>query len=243
MRSTKKAQSSACKVTRSDGKKTGGGGGGEKKVTVEEAEGSSVEQLLQQQEVSDQSITTVDEVVVKGPVVPQPSGGAGCPPFRFQLQPGGETGGGQLEQQQQVPPLQIYSPGSPPLPLAGPLHLVYLQPTPHGINVIPFQAVGCPTFTPSSPLGFPAHPNHPVVVQSPQLPATFPMAGQPQYQHHEIPPDFHQAFHHRSHPPPQGFYPGAGQNSTQPPDKKLFRPWEDQETKDVQAGLSNLKIT
>ena len=117
MRSTKKAQSSACKVTRSDGKKTGGGGGGEKKVSVEEAEGSSVEQLLQQQEVSDQSITTVDEVVVKGPVVPQPSGGAGCPPFRFQLQPGGETGGGQLEQQQQVPPLQIYSPGSPPLPL------------------------------------------------------------------------------------------------------------------------------
>ena len=197
MRSTKKNQSYASKVTRSDGLKTGG----EKKIPVEEVEagGVSVEQLMQQQEgpEMESSITTVDEVV-KGPVVPQPGGpgGSGCPPFRFQqpvepqvlMYPGGQPGGqnvpgqfSQQQQQQQPPPLQIYSPGSPPLPLAGPLHLVYLQPSPHGINVIPFQAVGCPTFTPNSPLGFPAHPNHPVVVQSPQFPPSFP---HPQYQHH-----------------------------------------------------------
>lgn len=65
-------------------------------------------------------------------------------------------------------PPHVYSQGSPPLPLAGPLHLVYLQPTPHGVNIIPFQAAGFPTFSPVSPLGFPAHPHHPVVVQSPQ---------------------------------------------------------------------------
>ena len=65
-------------------------------------------------------------------------------------------------------PPQVYGQGSPPLPLTGPLHLVYLQPTPHGVNIIPFQAAGFPTFSPVSPLGFPAHPHHPVVVQSPQ---------------------------------------------------------------------------
>ena len=87
----------------------------------------------------------------------------------------------------------MYSPGSPPLPLTGPLQLVYLQPTAHGaVNIIPFQvgsgmlidckfylqrrkifellfqATGHPTFSPGSPLGFPAHPHHPVVVQTPQ---------------------------------------------------------------------------
>ena len=183
MRAAKQTQSYASKVTRSEGKKTGA------EKPLEEVEGVSVEQLMQQQEGSEMesSITTVDEVV-KAPVVPQPTGlpgGGGCPPFRFHqpgqpgeapvlMYPGGGQGG------PPGPPLHIYSPGSPPLPLAGPLHLVYLQPSPHGINVIPFQAVGCPTFTPHSPLGFPAHPNHPVVVQSPQLPPTFPH----QYQHH-----------------------------------------------------------
>lgn len=265
MRSSKKPQSYASKLTRSDGKKTGG----EKKVPVDEveADGVSVEQLMQQQEgpEMESSITTVDEVV-KGPVVPQPGvpGGSGCPPFRFQqpaeaqpqvlMYPGGQTGGQtvveqfsqqqQQQQPQQPPPLHIYSPGSPPLPLAGPLHLVYLQPSPHGINVIPFQAVGCPTFTPNSPLGFPAHPNHPVVVQSPQMPPTFPHH---QYQHHELPPGYHpanQAFLNQSQPPPQGFYPGPGPGpvSPRPVEKKIFRPWEDAETNDVQAGLSNLKI-
>merc|ERR1719219_218496 len=219
------------------------------------------------------SITTVDEVV-KAPVVPQPTGppvGGGCPPFRFHqpgeppvlMYPGGQTGPGQFshhqqqQHQQQPPPLHIYSPGSPPLPLPGPLHLVYLQPSPHGINVIPFQAVGCPTFTPNSPLGFPAHPNHPVVVQSPQLPPTFPQ----QYQHHEIPPEYqqhhpaNQAFLNRSQPPPQGFYPGPGspfpgeitpataKQEGASNGMKLFRPWEEQQTNDVQIGLSNLKIT
>ena len=67
-----------------------------------------------------------------------------------------------------IPPPNIYTQGSPPLPLTGPLQLVYLQPTAHGVNIIPFQAAGGPSFSPCSPLGFPAHPNHPVVVQSPQ---------------------------------------------------------------------------
>ena len=61
-----------------------------------------------------------------------------------------------------------------------------------------------------------------------------------------MPPEYHQAnqaFLNRSQPPPQGFYPGHGPVSSFPGEKKLFRPWEDEETKDVQAGLSNLKIT
>ena len=75
-----------------------------------------------------------------------------------------------------IPPPNIYTQGSPPLPLAGPLQLVYLQPTAHGVNIIPFQAAGYPSYSPCSPLGFPAHPHHPVVVQSPQ-PYTSPVSG------------------------------------------------------------------
>jgi len=94
------------------------------------------------------------------------------------LHDGDDGGGGQNQMIQSpipgyinynyVPPPNIYSQGSPPLPLAGPLQLVYLQPTAQGISIIPFQATGYPTFSPCSPLGFPAHPHHPVVVQSPQ---------------------------------------------------------------------------
>merc|ERR1719219_1018661 len=209
------------------------------------------------------SITTVDEVV-KAPVVPQPTGppgGGGCPPFRFHqpgeppvlMYPGGQTGPGQFSQQhqqhQQPPPLHIYSPGSPPLPLAGPLHLVYLQPSPHGINVIPFQAVGCPTFSPSSPLGFPAHPHHPVVVQSPQLPPHFPSMGphQPPPQPPDLGPGYpahHQAFFNPPQFPAQGFYPP--QNVQFSPENKEagtsystkpFRPWEDQDSNKLQTDL------
>ena len=106
MRSAKKTQSYASKVTRSEGKKTGA----EKALPLEEVDGDSVEQLMQQQEGSEMesSITTVDEVV-KSPVVPQPTGGTGCPPYRFQqpgeppvlMYPGGQAGPGQFNHQQQ----------------------------------------------------------------------------------------------------------------------------------------------
>jgi len=126
-----------------------------------------------------------------------------------------------------VPPPQVYSPGSPPLPLTGPLQLVYLQPTAHGaVNIIPFQATGHPTFSPGSPLGFPAHPHHPVVVQTPQ-PFITSSPGYP-----------------GPYDPSMMMYPGymmaAGQYPHQdqaaaapspaayrPPRTKLFRPWED----------------
>eukprot|EP00092_Neocalanus_flemingeri_P001340 GFUD01001431.1.p1 GENE.GFUD01001431.1~~GFUD01001431.1.p1 ORF type:complete len:282 (-),score=53.86 GFUD01001431.1:23-868(-) len=62
-----------------------------------------------------------------------------------------------------VPALPNQSAG---LPMPSPLQLVYLQPTPHGVNIIPVQAAGYPAFTPYSPLGFSGHPHHPVVVQS-----------------------------------------------------------------------------
>ena len=164
-------QTYASKVTR-----TGPGG---KKVAVKvEEEEVNVEELMQGEGEQESSLLTVDEVVKGVPVVPQPKGPGPVPPFtRY---------GSAAPQQQmeaglpllypgpgQAPPLNIYSQNSPPLPLPGPLHLVYLQPSPHGINIIPFQAVGGPTFTPSSPLGFPAHPHHPVVVQSPHLPPAF----------------------------------------------------------------------
>eukprot|EP00092_Neocalanus_flemingeri_P039958 GFUD01043527.1.p1 GENE.GFUD01043527.1~~GFUD01043527.1.p1 ORF type:complete len:270 (+),score=50.34 GFUD01043527.1:109-918(+) len=65
-----------------------------------------------------------------------------------------------------VPALTNQSAG---LPMPSPLQLVYLQPTPHGVNIIPVQAAGYPAFTSYSPLGFPAHPHHPVVVHTTQL--------------------------------------------------------------------------
>ena len=172
MKSNMKKQSYANKLTTSGVRKAGG------LKDVEEEKGN-VEELLQQEAELESSLLTVDEVV-RGPVVPQPRAGDGVPPSFTRFQSGGPgpniepVGGLYPGHTPGHTPLNIYSPGSPPLPLPGPLHLVYLQPHPHGFNVIPFQAVGCPTFTPSSPLGFPAHPHHPVVVQSPQLPHPFP---------------------------------------------------------------------
>jgi len=62
-------------------------------------------------------------------------------------------------------PHPAYLTQTPDLPMVHPLQLVYLQPTPHGVNIIPIQAAGH-TFTPYSPLGFPGHPHHPVVVHT-----------------------------------------------------------------------------
>jgi len=216
----------------------------------------NVEELMQGECEQDVSLYTVDEVVRGVPVVPQPKGPAPVPPFTRYGTPG--PGHQPLESLlpamypspgQAPPPLNILNQNSPPLPLPGPLHLVYLQPSPHGLNIIPWQAVGCPTFTPSSPLGFPAHPHHPVVVQSPHLPPPFPS---PPYG----PDKQGQIFPGHNQPLPPGFYPPQNtshlppQTQTKPDSekdgeatpKKIFRPWEDQSTA-LQSGLSNLKIS
>jgi len=153
-----------------------------------------------------------------------------------------------------IPPPAIYSQGSPPLPLAGPLQLVYLQHTPAGVNIIPFQAVGFPSFSPCSPLGFPAHPHHPVVVQTQQDCSSDPGAFQypvhdetmahnqnqgqfipvqyydngdglfPSYQH---PFAGMQQFPHAAAVYPQHLQQTVQGSNDQAP--KMFRPWEDQE--------------
>jgi len=236
-----KKHSYAGKASKTEGskKRVSISGGGEE---VEEE--VNVESLLQQEADLENSITTVDERV-RGPAVPQPTGAGGhlVPPFtRFQ---GGAVESAMMYQghpQGQGPPLNIYSQGSPPLPLAGPLHLVYLQPSPHGLNIIPFQAVGCPTFSPSSPLGFPAHPHHPVVVQSPHLPPPFPSGP------HDLAPEFGRTLPGPAQPPPPGFYPqNVGQvppeNKKAGTQEKFFRPWEQKDPSDtVQSGFSDLKI-
>eukprot|EP00092_Neocalanus_flemingeri_P039957 GFUD01043526.1.p1 GENE.GFUD01043526.1~~GFUD01043526.1.p1 ORF type:complete len:277 (-),score=54.45 GFUD01043526.1:48-878(-) len=126
------------------------------------------------------------------------------------------------------------------LPTPSPLQLVYLQPTPHGVNIIPVQAAGYPAFTPYSPLGFPAHP---VVVQS----------GHPYSPSHHHPTFYHPQPHYSPGPYPTYPHPLHTTNPTptyhpQPvpmPDvhpqytssmvssepyksqQKFFRPWED----------------
>jgi len=85
------------------------------------------------------------------------------------------------QQEQQMPFSSFYVSSPPPQLSTGLPQLVYLQPTPYGFNVIPFQAVGQPFFTPYSPPGFPAHPTHPVVVQ-PGIP--FPQC---QYPNNQVP--------------------------------------------------------
>ena len=260
MKSNMKKQSYANKLTNSGVRKVGG------LKDVEEEKGN-VEELLQQEAELESSLLTVDEVV-RGPVVPQPRAGDGVPPSFTRFQSGGPgpniepVGGLYPGHTPGHTPLNIYSPGSPPLPLPGPLHLVYLQPHPLGFNVIPFQAVGCPTFTPSSPLGFPAHPHHPVVVQSPQLPHPFPPVP-PSKPHSDCPcppdisvadlsPEYGPVF--PVHQPPPGFYPP--QTGAQlPPDKennkrgnsqklsRPWRPWEEENSTSIQADLSNLKIS
>jgi len=150
-----------------------------------------------------------------------------------------------------VPPPNIYAHGSPPLPLAGPLQLVYLQPTAHGVNIIPFQATGYPTFSPCSPLGFPAHPHHPVVVQSPQpflsqgfmnvdssgmAQSSIPSTTSPPVPGYFIPhppppnqsgPDLPSDAHHKTNATTSSYR-----------NFKFFRPWEDKKMSDEEcAGI------
>merc|ERR1719154_315615 len=116
----------------------------------------------------------------------------------------------------------------PNLPMVSPLQLVYLQSTPHGVNIVPVQAAGHPTFTPYSPLGFPAHPNHPVVVQQGHFlpPQTSPFFSQ------------HQAFYRPGphtlpmYPTVYSGYPVQPQQPRtepilRPRQPRFFRPWED----------------
>eukprot|EP00092_Neocalanus_flemingeri_P025826 GFUD01027992.1.p1 GENE.GFUD01027992.1~~GFUD01027992.1.p1 ORF type:complete len:279 (-),score=55.91 GFUD01027992.1:18-854(-) len=139
-----------------------------------------------------------------------------------------------------VPALPTQSAG---LPMPSPLQLVYLQPTPHGVNIIPVQAAGYPAFTPFSPLGFPAHPHHPVVVQSghpyppsphhptfyhPQpfySPGPYPTYPHPLYTTNPTP-----AYHPQPIPMPdvQPHY-NSSMASREPyrSQQKFFRPWED----------------
>jgi len=119
----------------------------------------------------------------------------------------------------------------PDLPMVSPLQLVYLQPTPHGVNIIPVQGAGPPSFTPISPLGFPAHPNHPVVVQQGQ----FYRPQVPLYYHHQ-PPTYYSPVPHPTIPMYPTCYPGTPVKpynmGTEPfyrPQPRFFRPWEDKE--------------
>jgi len=120
----------------------------------------------------------------------------------------------------------------PDLPMVSPLQLVYLQPTPHGVNIIPVQGAGPPSFTPISPLGFPAHPNHPVVVQQ----GHFYRPQVPLYYHHHQPPTYYSSVPHPTTPMYPTCYPGTpvrpNNVGTEPfyrPLPRFFRPWEDKE--------------
>ena len=127
-----------------------------------------------------------------------------------------------------------------------PLQLVYLQPTPHGVNIIPIQAAGQPSFTPYSPAGFPAHPHHPVVVQ-PGLP--FPLQYPTFHPSHPVytpgPYPANQQYPHTPTFPQyfQGQVPhhlvGIPQPTSTPPFRQqFFRPWEDgSHTSDHQSVL------
>jgi hypothetical protein len=122
---------------------------------------ATLESLMQEQEADSTTAVTVDEV-------------AHNPPPQHHPTP-------TIHMQEQLPlPPHLIS----PQPTHSILQLVYLQPTPHGVNIIPIQAAGQPYFTPYSPPGgFPAHPLHPVVVQ-PGLP--FPLHHPAFYPSHPV---------------------------------------------------------
>ena len=171
---------------------------------------ATLESLMQEQE-ADTTAVTVDEVAQN----PHP---------QYHPTPTNHH----MQEQVPLPPHGI--PAQPNQHL--PLQLVYLQPTPHGVNIIPIKAAGQPSFTPYSPPGFPAHPHHPVVVQ-PGLP--FPLQHPTFYPSHPVytPSPYPQYY--------QGQVPhlpvGAGalvfpQNastmiSTPLYRQQFFRPWED----------------
>jgi len=160
---------------------------------------ASLESLMQEQ-AADTTAVTVDEVTHYHSSQHQPT------PVTIHMQ----------DQQAPLPPHLL---PAQPTQLT-PLQLVYLQPTPHGVNIIPIQASGQPSFTPYSPLGFPAHPHHPVVVQ-PGLPFPHPTF----YPSHPVYPQYTPA-----QPPYQGLvlrHLVSAPVLTPPYRQQFFRPWED----------------
>jgi len=173
---------------------------------------ATLESLMQEQE-ADTTAVTVDEVATNPPPQHHPTS-----PIHVQ---------GQLL----LPPHVI--PAQPPQHL--PLQLVYLQPTPHGVNIIPIQAAGQPSFTPYSPPGFPALPHHPVVVQ-PGLP--FPLQHPSFYPSHPVyTPSSYPTYpqHYQGqvlhHPAGTGAHIFPQNTSTMVAipayRQQFFRPWED----------------
>ena len=92
---------------------------------------ATLESLMQEQE-ADTTAVTVDEV-------------AHNPHPQYHPTPTNHH----MQEQVPLPPHGI--PAQPNQHL--PLQLVYLQPTPHGVNIIPIQASGQPSFTSYSPPG------------------------------------------------------------------------------------------
>jgi len=161
---------------------------------------ASLESLMQEQ-AADMTAVTVDEVTHN---------------FSSQHHPTPTT----IHMQEQQVPLPPHILPAHPTQLTT-LQLVYLQPTSHGVNIIPIQASGQPSFTPYSPLGFPAHPHHPVVVQ-PGIP--FPLPHPTFFPSHPVYPQY------TPHPPYQGHvlhHPVGAPVPTPPYRQQFFRPWED----------------
>ena len=181
-------------------------------------EGTSLESLMQDRD-SDKTAVTVDEIAEN----------------IDQHKPC-------LQMQDQVVVHPNFIPAQPmqgPLPMTSPLQLVYLQPTPYGVNIIPFQATGHPSSTPYCPPGFPAHPHHPVVYQTgvshpSHQPTFFP--SQPVYSPGPYPapvyPQYSPVPYHPYNPGPAPYqHPATHSPMTMVPSTPFrqptfFRPWE-----------------
>jgi len=144
-------------------------------------------------------------------------------------------------------PHPAYPTQTPDLPMVSPLQLVYLQPTPHGVNIIPIQAAGQPTITPYNPLGFPSHPHHhpvvvhpghsfpphqPFVYHTPRhvySPGPYPAYPQPMYTSPAY-PTFYPGHVPRPDASPHTLVMSSMDTTYTPPyrpQQRFFRPWED----------------
>jgi len=177
---------------------------------------ATLESLMQEQE-ADTTAVTVDEAAHNLPPQHHPT-----PTIHYM--------------QQEQPQIVTAQPNL----YSAPLQLVYVQPTPTGVNIIPIQAAGQPSFTPYSPPGFPAHPHHPVVVQ-PGIPfplqyPTFYPSPYPVYTPGPYPqyPPTHPQYYQGQVPlhlvgtdAPLLPQPTSTMIPTPPYRQKFFRPWED----------------
>jgi len=173
---------------------------------------ASLESLMQEQE-ADTTAVTMDEIAHNHPLQHHPT-----PTIHMK------------QEQLPLPPHNLV----PEPTQHTPLQPVYLQSTPHGVNIIPIQAAGQPSFTPYSPLGFPAHPLHPVVVQH-GLP--FPLHHPTFYPSHPVYPTYPPTLPPYYQGPVLNHPAGAGTPvfrqttstlaSISPYRQQFFRPWED----------------